>query len=74
MQLQAFTYQPMIDDFYIQHLPRAQRKRISARAPSHTAQQLLDQDLPASAGILLPKPDDMNNKQNQCLVYITLGK
>jgi len=58
-------------DCYIRQLDRAQREQIRARAPSQTAQRLLDQDLPVSIGILLPKPDSMSENKSMS-VYITL--
>jgi hypothetical protein len=49
LRLEA-TYQP-----YMRQLARAQGKQVRVRAPSQTAQRLLDQDLPVSIGTLLPK-------------------
>ena len=69
LALDAFTYQPMIDTY--NKLAKPQWKDISVRAPSQTAQRLLDQDLPVSIGILLPKPDSMSENKSMS-VYITL--
>jgi hypothetical protein len=65
LRLEA-TYQP-----YMRQLARAQGKQVRVRAPSQTAQRLLDQDLPVSIGTLLPKPGNMS-KNRSMSVYITL--